>query len=258
MPCGTDRAAPCAGGAAAGVCLGGGRPAGRRADVPRRQQHFGGAVAGRLRLSDLVQGDVFPGVAGAAARAAPAVSGGRRGAVVRGVAAGGVCAAPAVGRQRCAVGCPAHGGGVRGTGVFAVLLGGLHAARLPRQYLSRAVPCVFCGLGGGGAARRFRRYSKHFAVAGGGGRGACLRVSDARGRRDVPFALCGGGNADFAGDLLRAKKAAPYRRAAAALRPAGGGCAELLRAEPTLLRRVCAVGFFAGVVCRRHGRDDAR
>ena len=44
-------------------------------------------------------GDVFPGVAGAAARAAPAVSGRRRGAVVRGVAAGGVCAAPAVGGQ---------------------------------------------------------------------------------------------------------------------------------------------------------------
>ena len=198
-------------------------------------------------------------MAGAAACAAPAVSGQRGSTVVRSFAAGGLCLCAAVAQRRAGLRPRADAGAVWGAGVFALRLGGLHAARLPGQHLPGTVPRFLCGHGGHGPAGRVLHCETKAAVAlaAGGGRGAGLCLSRSRGRGDVPAALCRGGDHHRAGGAGWQAPVALLRGAGYPVCRAGGGGADLLRAELQPLRRVCPVGFFRRLLCCRHGRDDA-
>ena len=207
---------------------------------------------GRLRLPDPVQKHVFCGVAGAAQRAAPALSGHRAGAVVRGGAAGvpGVLALAAKGRagqlgKACRVlrRWPSTRRSARRT----------RCGSLPGQHLPGAVPGLLCRVLRRGGAGGVRPGCPPLALAAGRRRGPGRRLSEPgdAGLFLLPFAVLA--TAVLAWLTLRQRRPALLGALAWPFALLAAGVLAFCGAELAALRRVCAVGFLQRQLCRRHG-----
>ncbi len=133
-----------------------------------------------------------------------------------------------------------------------------YTLRVYRQHLSGAVSVLLLQVWRAWRCARCSRRKAALAVAGRGGRGSGLRLSGPRGRRAVPAAVRRGGHCHCG---RGAGGQAPLEGSGRAGHPvchARRRRAHLLHPQLHTLRRVCAVRLFGRLLCRGHGRDDAR